>query len=225
MELTILGLPLGNIEDISRRAIDTLINANTILCEDTRVFGKLWQKLANMELVPKEHLKKLVVLNDFNEKTNYKHVFDQVRNDESVVLVSDAGMPLISDPGYKIVNIAIKEGVKVSVVPGPTALTTALSISGLPSDKFIFQGFLPGKPGNRKKTLQDLINLSDQYTIIIYESPYRITSLVEDLAPHDVNVVLARELTKQYETVLRFKSGEAPKITPRGEYVVLFRKL
>lgn len=224
MELIILGLPLGNIEDISRRAVETLIESSAILCEDTRVFAKLWQKLANMDLVPRDHTKKMIVLNDYNEKTNYKHIFDQLRNEDKVALVSDAGMPLISDPGYKIVNTAIKEGVKITVVPGPTALTTALSISGLPTDKFIFQGFLPGKPSHRKKALQDLINLSGQFTIIIYESPYRVTSLLEDLKPHGLSVAIAKELTKQHESVIRFDSENPPKILPRGEYVVLFRK-
>ncbi len=145
MKLVIVGLPLGNIEDISLRAIRTLSEAKIVICEDTRVFYRLWQKLVNDGYLKDKFSGRLMVINDFNEAEKVEWLTDQITLAEEAVLVSDAGMPLISDPGYRLVKEIMRREGTVEVVPGPTAAMSALAASGLSADKVLFLGFLPKK--------------------------------------------------------------------------------
>lgn len=228
MKLTLVGLPLGNIDDISLRAIKTLREAKTVICEDTRVFHKLWQKLMNEGHLQAPFLGRLMVINDFNESEKVTWLTDQITSAEEAVLVSDAGMPLISDPGYRLVNEILSRGGDVEVVPGPTAAMTALSISGLSADKVLFLGFLPKKTSKRNESWK-MIKEAAGITVIIYESPYRVKQVLEEIQTEfgsETFVVIARELTKEYEQVIRGKVSEVliNLKTIKGEVVILFRK-
>ena len=227
MKLTLVGLPLGNIEDISLRAIRTLASAKTVICEDTRVFHKLWQKLQNLGHLSASFSGRLMVINDFNEADKVSWLLEQIGPEGEAILVSDAGMPLVSDPGYRLVKELLSRGGTIEVVPGPTAAMTALAISGLSADKVLFLGFLPKKLSKRKANWE-LVKAADGVTVIIYESPFRVTKTLEeirnefgDLSP----TVIARELTKEYEEVLRGSVAEllASGAKIKGEVVILFR--
>ena len=227
MKLTLVGLPLGNIEDISLRAIRTLNEAKTVICEDTRVFHKLWQKLMNDGYLSVLFSGRLIVINDFNEAEKVSWLADQITLAEEAILVSDAGMPLISDPGYRLVNEILARGGDIEVVPGPTAAMTALAISGLSADKVMFLGFLPKKAGKRNenwKAVKEMMGI----TVIIYESPYRVKQTLEEIQTEfgsETLVVIARELTKEYEQIIRGKVSEVLTNLKsiKGEVVILFR--
>lgn len=227
MKLTLVGLPLGNIEDISLRAIKTLSEAKTVICEDTRVFHKLWQKLMNDGHLQAPFSGRLMVINDFNESEKMTWLADQITLAQEAVLVSDAGMPLISDPGFRLVNEILSRGGSIKVVPGPTAAMTALAISGLSADKVLFLGFLPKKAGKRNenwKIVKEMMGV----TVIIYESPYRVKQTLEEIQSEfgpETPVVIARELTKEYEQIIRGKVAEVlSSLKPiKGEVVILFR--
>ncbi len=227
MKLTIVGLPLGNIEDISLRQIKTLATAQTIICEDTRVFYKLWQKLINLGHLQVPFSGRLMVINDFNEADKVAWLADQITLAGEAILVSDAGMPLISDPGYRLVReILAREGT-IEVVPGPTAAMTALAVSGLSADKVLFLGFLPKKPGKRKQNWE-FVKQGDGVTVIIYESPARVEKTLKEIEAifgPQTETVIARELTKEYEQVIRGKVGEILLTLKKlkGEVVILFR--
>ncbi|HLE49583.1 MAG TPA: 16S rRNA (cytidine(1402)-2'-O)-methyltransferase [Patescibacteria group bacterium] len=227
MKLTLVGLPLGNIEDISLRVIRTLTEAKIVICEDTRVFHKLWQKLQNLGHLSASFSGRLMVINDFNEADKVSWLLEQIGPEGEAILVSDAGMPLVSDPGYRLVKELLSRGGTIEVVPGPTAAMTALAISGLSADKVLFLGFLPKKLSKRKANWE-LVKAADGVTVIIYESPFRVTKTLEeirnefgDLSP----TVIARELTKEYEEVLRGSVAEllASGAKIKGEVVILFR--
>lgn len=227
MKLTLVGLPLGNIDDISLRAIKTLAEAKTIICEDTRVFYKLWQKLMNDGHLQAPFSGRLMVINDFNESEKVTWLADQITLAEVAILVSDAGMPLISDPGYRLVNEILSRGGSIEVVPGPTAAMTALAISGLSADKVLFLGFLPKKAGKRNESWE-MIKEAAGVTVIIYESPYRVRQVLEEIQTQfggDTAVVIARELTKEYEQIIRGRVSEVlTNLKPiKGEVVILFR--
>src|SRR3989344_3598659 len=227
MKLSLVGLPLGNIEDISLRAIRTLNEAKTVICEDTRVFHKLWQKLMNDGYLSVLFSGRLIVINDFNEAEKVSWLADQITLAEEAVLVSDAGMPLISDPGYRLVNEILSRGGSIEVVPGPTAAMTALAISGLSADNVMFLGFLPKKAGKRNenwKAVKEMMGI----TVIIYESPYRVKQTLEEIQTEfgsETLVVIARELTKEYEQIIRGKVSDVlTGLKPiKGEVVILFR--
>ena len=227
MKLSLVGLPLGNIEDISLRAIRTLNEAKTVICEDTRVFHKLWQKLMNDGYLSVLFSGRLIVINDFNEAEKVSWLADQITLAEEAILVSDAGMPLISDPGYRLVNEILARGGDIEVVPGPTAAMTALAISGLSADKVMFLGFLPKKAGKRNenwKAVKEMMGI----TVIIYESPYRVKQTLEEIQTEfgsETLVVIARELTKEYEQIIRGKVSEVLTNLKsiKGEVVILFR--
>lgn len=227
MKLTLVGLPLGNIEDISFRAVRTLSEAKMVICEDTRVFYKLWQKLINVGHLQMEYGGKLFVLNDFNEAEKVNLVIEQIGPDGEAILVSDAGMPLISDPGFRLVNEFLSRGGTIGVVPGPTAAMTAVAISGFSADRVLFLGFLPKKPGKRKANW-DLVKTADGLTVVIYESPTRVEKTLTEIETEfgaDTPTVVARELTKEYEQVVRGKLADvkAQMKKPKGEVVILFR--
>ena len=215
--LYLVATPIGNLEDITLRA---LRQCNVIAAEDTRRTKQL--------LKAHDISQKVVSCHKFNEAKRSQVILDCLGNGQSVALVSDAGTPGISDPGGRIVRAAIKAGNRVESVPGPCALTAALPASGLPTEEFHFVGFLPHKSGGRKKMLDALDKISG--TLCFYESPHRITKLLGELQSQwpGSEVVLARELTKKFEEFLR---GSPSKLAayyaerkPKGEFVVLVHR-
>lgn len=193
--LSIVSTPIGNLEDITLRAIRILKEADLIAAEDTRHTGILLK-----------HLGVTTPQISFHSHSGYaklEKIIEALHDGKHVALVSDAGTPGISDPGYLLIRRAIEEGIKVEPIPGPSALLSALVVSGLPMDKFVYLGFLPTKKG-RKTLLEGL--LSESRTIILYESPHRLQKTLADLLSAgfgDYELVIARELTKLHETVYR----------------------
>ena len=190
----IVSTPIGNIDDISYRAVKVLREVDFIACEDTRKTGLLLKSL--------NITNKLIPLHDHNESTKTEHISNLLDADNNIALVSDAGTPLISDPGYKLVNFLQNKGYKIKAVPGACAAIAALSVSGLPTDRFTFEGFLPSKDAARKNKLESLI--TEPRTMVFYESPRRIVSTltaVQDVYGEDRQVVVAREITKTFESV------------------------
>lgn len=215
-KLFVVATPIGNLSDITFRAIETLKSVDLIICEDTRVTKVL---LDHYEI----H-KPFFVINAQNESKKIQELIDKIENGLICALVSDAGTPSISDPGTRLVNAAVKNGIEIIGIPGPSAVTLALSISGLPTDAFVFEGFLPQKKGRQKK-LQDLAD--EERTIVLYESTYRIEKLLEELKQYmpTRQIVIARELTKKFEETWRGTADEIlsdfdKKIT-KGEFVVI----
>lgn len=207
MQLKVVGLPIGNIEDISLRALKVLKDTKFIVCEDSRMFNNLWMKLKQMSLV-ENFSGRIKFINDFNEYKSLPRLLEEMDMLDEAVLVSDAGMPLISDPGYKMVSEGVKRGWEVSVVPGPTAESAALAISGLPTDKYLFLGFLPKTGGKRKTMLENTKKMHDiqKFSVVIYESANRIEKLLPDILDvfgGDANVCLAVDLTKVSEKIIR----------------------
>lgn len=214
--LYLVSTPIGNLNDISLRALEILKSADIILTEDTRHTGLL---LKHFEIPHKP----FISLYDEVESEKINDILDSAKH-LNVALVSDAGTPLISDPGYKLVREAIKNGIKVTSIPGATAAITALTLSGLPPDKFIFMGYPPEKEGHQKDLFEKVLEYP--YTVIFYVSPHKLLKslkLLKELKP-DLVVTLARELTKIYEEVwtgnlddamLKFKD-------PKGEFVLLW---
>lgn len=223
MKLVLVGLPLGNIEDISLRAIRSLQEARLVICEDTRVFRKLWLKLVRMGHLTGEYEGRLEVINDFNEKKKTLELIEKIKTAEEAILVSDAGMPTISDPGFRLVKQVLNMGGKITSVPGPTALTTALSLSGLSADKVLFLGFLPKKKSKREKIFKAMMSFSKLgLTVAVYEPARSVKKTIKEIKDYfgEVETVVARELTKHYEEVIR----EDTKIDKfRGELVLLWR--
>ena len=194
--LTIVGTPIGNCMDLSPRGIEAFEKADIILCEDTRVTKKL-SKIRNFRV------QKLISFNEYNEVKKIDLILEQINCGKKVVLCSDAGMPLISDPGYKLVTSCVENGIIVDVVPGPSSIITALVSSGLSSANFYFAGFPPRKKNDRLLKIKKLLNL--ETTIIWFESPKRVVVFLEELIQVFGNkkAVVARELTKIYQEVLR----------------------
>lgn len=195
-KLILCGTPIGNLEDMSPRAVRVLSEASVIACEDTRRTKKL---LSHFGIAAPE----LVVYNETNEKRQVDRVIGYVTAGRRVVLVSDAGMPGLSDPGYRLVAACAEREIAVEVIPGPSAALTALVGSGLPPARFVFEGFLPRKSGARRARIQELVH--EPRTIVVYESPHRIAACLRDLAEvlGDRRAVLARELTKLHEELRR----------------------
>lgn len=215
-KLYIVSTPIGNLKDITLRALKILNEVDFIACEDTRVTSKLVNRF--------DIKKELTSLNAVNENKKAAKICDRILMGENCALVSDAGTPSISDPGVRLVSLAIKKNLHVVPIPGITALITALSISGLPTNSFVFEGFLPQKKGRQKKLKQ---LAEEERTIIIYESTYRIGKLLKELNEYIPNrtIAVCRELTKKFEEVWRGKPGEIleslnEKVT-KGEFVVV----
>ncbi|MCU7497546.1 MAG: 16S rRNA (cytidine(1402)-2'-O)-methyltransferase [Ignavibacteria bacterium] len=216
----IVSTPIGNLKDITLRAIETLKEVDFILCEDTRVTSIL---LNHFEIS-----KELVSFNAQSESGKLNYALERIERGESCALVSDAGTPAISDPGVRLISAAIKRGIKVEAVPGVTALITALSLSGLPTDAFVFEGFLPQKKGRQKKLKQ----LSgEERTIILYESTYRIEKLLQELNEYMPQryVTVSRELTKKFEETWRGRPvellDELKTRVIKGEFVIVIAPL
>ncbi|GAB4298905.1 MAG: 16S rRNA (cytidine(1402)-2'-O)-methyltransferase [Ignavibacteriaceae bacterium] len=215
-KLYITATPIGNLSDITLRAIETLKQVDQILCEDTRTTQKLLQHY-NIS-------KELISLNAVNEQKKINFVINKLNEGLQIALVSDAGTPGISDPGIRLINAAIKAGYQPVPVPGVTALITALSIAGLPTDSFVFEGFLPQKKG-RQKLISGLAD--ETRTIVLYESTYRIEKLLHELNNYlpERFIVICRELTKMFEETWRGKPQEIldslQSRTIKGEFVIL----
>lgn len=192
--LFIISTPIGNLKDITLRALETLQQVDFILCEDTRVTSNL---LNHFEIK-----KELISFNAATEERKIEYVLSRIENGETCGLVSDAGTPAISDPGIRLISSALKRKIKVIPIPGASAITAALTISGLPTDSFVYEGFLPQKKG-RQKILAKLSK--EERTIIIFESIYRIEKLLKELNEFmpERFVVVCRELTKKFEECWR----------------------
>lgn len=220
--LYVVATPIGNLEDITLRALRVLREeVQLIACEDTRQTQKL---LAHYGV-----RKPMLSYHEHNETTRVPEILDALKRGENVALVSDAGTPLVSDPGYRIVAAAIEAGISVAPLPGASAAITALTGSGLPTDEFWFIGFLPQKAAARRNTLSEIAKHLG--TVIAYESPHRILETLEDMADllKDRPVVLARELTKLYEEFIRGTASEIrasliKNQSARGEMTLLIGK-
>ena len=216
--LYLVATPIGNLGDLSPRAVAVLKNADVVACEDTRITGKLLS--LNAISTP------MVNYHEHNADKMRPVLTARLKKGETVALVSDAGTPLVSDPGHKLVADCIKEGIYVTAVPGASALLTALQLSGLPTRRFLFQGFLPPKSSARKTTLSELKNVPS--TLIFYEAPQRmietLTYMKEVLGDRDCSV--SRELTKKFEQTVRGKISDildlyAQNGVPKGEFVIV----
>lgn len=216
-KLYVVPTPIGNLEDITFRAIKVLKDCDFILAEDTRTSGFL---LKHYEIETKMYSH-----HKFNEHKSSDHIVERIRAGAQVALISDAGTPAISDPGFLIVHNCIEAGIDVECLPGATALIPALVVSGLPNDRFCFEGFLPQKKG-RQTRLKELA--SESRTIVFYESPYRVLKTLTQLAEHfgeERKVSASREISKMYEETIRGTVAELiihfTKNEPRGEFVLV----
>lgn len=217
--ILLVGTPIGNLGDVSHRAVEALRSATVVACEDTRRTGALLRHLG-------VDRPRFVVLNDHTERDVVDRLVALAVDDERVVVVSDAGMPAISDPGHVLVRAAVAADVPVEVVPGPSALLAALVLSGLATDRFVFDGFLPRKGAERSTRLDDLCR--QRRTTVLYEAPHRLERTLVDLervCGGDRPVAVARELTKLYEEVWRGPLEDAVDwardTSPRGEIVIV----
>jgi len=219
--LYIVATPIGNLEDITMRALRVLREADLIACEDTRQTRKLLDRYGIARPTVSYH--------EHNETERSLELTAKLLSGTTVALVSDAGMPLISDPGYRLVRAAIDNGIRVEAVPGASAMSTALAASGLATDSFYFGGFLPAKAGQRLRALQS--HKDETATLIFYEAPHRIVDALEAVghALGDRPVVVARELTKMHEEFLRGTASEirtalAARESVKGEITLLIGK-
>ena len=216
--LYIVGTPIGNLGDITLRAVETLKQVALVAAEDTRHTGQLLQKLGISA--------PLTSLHEHNEKGKAAQLVERLKGGESIALVSDAGMPVLSDPGAYLVQQAAAAGVPVSVIPGVSALTAALALSGFWGDRFRFEGFPPKKSAAMERWLKELAR--EETPVVCYESPFRLVKTLEAIQKvlGEVPVVVARELTKLHEEVRRGSTSEVLKgytdRTPKGEVTLLF---
>lgn len=217
--LYVVSTPIGNLKDITLRAIEILKSADIIAAEDTR----------HTRILTNHYDIKTPLTSYFehNKITKGEYIIKTLKEGRSVALVSDAGTPGISDPGAHIIKLAVENDIKVEQIPGPSALIAGLVSSGMPTDRFIFEGFLPSKPGARKNRLKEF--LDERRTIIFYESPHRITKTLEDILEifGDIKVACLRELTKKFEEIRRQKASELIKhfteTKPLGEFIICLR--
>ena len=224
--LYIVSTPIGNLEDITLRALNTLFSVETILCEDTRKTLSMLKHFQKQgQVVPK-----LLSFFEENEQKRLTEVLDLLKIGQEIALVSNSGTPTISDPGFKLIRECVKENIKVVSIPGPASPIAALAISGLPTDKFLFLGFLPNKSGQRLKLFENAGQTQKNIsaTIIFFDPPFRIVKSLVDFQTvfGDIEIVICRELTKVYEEVLHGKVSffieKYTKKPPKGEFVVLF---
>ena len=220
--LYVVATPIGNLGDISRRALEVLSSVNVIAAEDTRHTGKLLSEFSISS--------KLVALHDHNEDRSTASIIKMMEDGKSIAIVSDAGTPLISDPGYRLVNQCLSRGFDVVAVPGPSSVTAALSIAGMPTNRFSFEGFVPAKNVARKEFLSNL--KFETRTQVFFESPHRINETLramKEIMGSKREISLCRELTKAFEQVVlgtvgeiseRVASGDIPS---RGEFVLVLR--
>lgn len=244
--LFVVATPIGNLEDISVRAIKTLLTVDIIACEDTRRTGMLLSEIKKRYsslCQPSDHLANESTFSRLDDHTEFQkapELIQKLQEGKNVALVSDAGTPLLSDPGYILVSQSIKRGIKVVSIPGPSAALAALTASGLPSDKFLFLGYPPEKQSHRIKLFHQLVetftkpslanqskgSLKKDLTIIFYCAPHKLTQTLEDVKEVFGNrtIVIARELTKMHEEVVTLSVAEALTTfaSPKGEFTILF---
>jgi 16S rRNA (cytidine1402-2'-O)-methyltransferase len=219
--LYLVSTPIGNLEDITLRAKRILGEVEVIACEDTRKTGLLLKKLE----IPK---KQLLSYYEENELKRIPQIIKLLKEGKKIALVSSAGTPTISDPGFKLVRECVKEKIKVVSIPGASAILTALTASGLPTDKFLFLGYLPKKQGKRKKVLE---SLPAKTTIVFFESPHRLLRSLGEIKEilGDIEIVVCRELTKIHEEIRREKVSQTikhfEKEKPKGEFTLVFNYL
>jgi 16S rRNA (cytidine1402-2'-O)-methyltransferase len=218
--LNVVATPIGNLKDITLRAIDTLKEVDLIAAEDTR-HTKILTSHYGITTPMTSYFQ-------HNQVTKGDYLIGLLKEGKNIALVSDAGTPGISDPGAHIISLAVKNGIKVVGVPGPSAAVLGLIVSGFPTDRFVFEGFLPNKSAARRKRLMAL--KGEDRTVILYESPYRISKALYDILEilGDIRISVLRELTKKFEEVLRGKTSEVAahfeKNTPKGEFVIVFNR-
>ncbi len=218
--LTIIPTPIGNLKDITLRALEILKEADAIICEDTRRTSILLNHYGIK--------KPLIVLNDYNEARSFPEILERLKINQNLALVSDAGTPLIADPGYKLVRECISQNIPVDCLPGPASILPALTLSGLPPDKFMFLGYLPEKPGRRMNVLKECL---PEITYIVFVAPHKLIKTLENFKEvfEDINITLAHELTKIHQSVETKSVSEwlstlnPPAGGPKGEYILLFR--
>ncbi|MCL4418528.1 16S rRNA (cytidine(1402)-2'-O)-methyltransferase [Patescibacteria group bacterium] len=236
--LYIVATPIGNLQDISFRAVSILRNADLIACEDTRKTGILLASFRRTDYKPTDETTKihdekhprLISYYEHNELQRIPQIIQYLKTGLSVALVSDAGTPTISDPGFKLVRECIKENIKVEAIPGPSSVISSLATSGLPTDKFLFVGYPPKKEGHRKTFFNKLLSLEEvmSTTIIIFEAPHRLLKTLKEMEEvfGSIDVVIARELTKIHEEIRREKISNSiehyTRTKPKGEIVILF---
>lgn len=215
--LYLVGTPIGNLGDMTDRARETLRTVGLVAAEDTRRTGRL---LAHFGIEAR-----MVSLFEGNEARRTEELLEELRSGRDVAVVSDAGMPGLSDPGHRLVRACVEEGIEVRVVPGPTAAVSALVVSGLPADRFAFEGFLPRRVGERRLRLREVAG--DRRTLVLFESPRRVVTLLREVVAElgDRRVAIARELTKLHEEVIRGRASEVlgtiQDLGLRGEVVVV----
>ena len=215
--LYLVGTPIGNLGDMTDRARETLRTVGLVAAEDTRRTGRL---LAHFGIEAR-----MVSLFEGNEARRTEELLEKLRSGRDVAVVSDAGMPGLSDPGHRLVRACVEEGIEVRVVPGPTAAVSALVVSGLPADRFAFEGFLPRRAGERRLRLREVAE--DRRTLVLFESPRRVVTLLREVVAElgDRRVAIARELTKLHEEVIRGRASEVlgtiQDLGLRGEVVVV----
>lgn len=219
-KLILVPTPIGNLEDITLRSIRILKEADVIYAEDTRVTKKL---LSHLDIQ-----KQVIPFHTHNEHRSLERVIERIKTSEMTVLVSDAGTPGVSDPGFLLVREAIKEEIEIECLPGPTAFVPAIVASGLPCDRFVFEGFLPQKKGRQTK-FKELAE--EQRTIVLYESPHRLVKCLAQIMEfmgEDRPVVVARELSKMFEEFVRGTASDVhahfEQNPPKGEIVVIIGK-
>lgn len=254
--LYLIPTPIGNLKDITLRAIDVLYSVDLIACEDTRRTGLLLQGLHPLvragfprpnhngqdngedhgqgDLAPTKHVlhPPLLSFNDHNESQRIPHLIGILKSGKSIALVSDAGTPLISDPGFKLIREAIKENVRVESLPGPSSIITALPLTGFPINEFVFLGYPPSKGNKRSKFFEQLKHFvtQDQLTVVIFEAPHRLLETLTRIqqTTGELQVVTARELTKVHEEIRRELLSSAinyySENKPRGEFTIILRK-
>lgn len=230
--LFVIATPIGNIADITFRAIKTLFEVDVLACEDTRRTGLFLQKLLDeFSSNPGDKRKpRLISYYDQTEVERIPEIITLLKSDQNVGLVSDAGTPLISDPGFKLVRECLKEGIKVESLPGASSVLTALTSAGLPTDRFMYFGYPPHKPGHRAQFFADIKTVSDTLhsTMIIFEAPHKVVKTLTDMQATfgDIEITFCRELTKMYEDIKQKKISEAleqfKKTPPKGEFVLLW---
>jgi 16S rRNA (cytidine1402-2'-O)-methyltransferase len=194
-KLYLVPTPIGNLGDVTSRALDVLRNADLVACEDTRVTGMLLKKF--------DLKKRLISYHNFNEAGRAEQLLSEMKAGKMVAVVTDAGSPGISDPAYRVVRAALNGGIEISALPGPTAMIPALTASGLPTDRFFFEGFLSNKGAARRRRLEQIKNFA--HTLVFYESPHRVQKTLADMLEilGDRQACLAREISKKFEQFLR----------------------
>ncbi len=225
--LYVVSTPIGNLEDISYRAVKILSQVEYIACEDTRHTGALISRIVQIE---SESKPRLISYYEQNELQRIPEIINLLKNDQSIALVSDAGTPAISDPGFKLIRECIREKIKVISIPGASSVITALTSSGLPTDKFTFTGYPPRKPGHRKTFFENIKKSQEilKTTVILFEAPHKMLKTLSEMQEvfGDIEIVIGRELTKMHEEVRREKISSSllhfKKKSPKGEFVLLF---